>query len=220
MPTDSVQDYLKAIYVLQSAGDDVTTSKIAARLHVAAPSVSSMVKKLVTEGLARHTPYREVRLTPEGESAALQVVRRHRLVETFLHQALGLPWDEVHAEAEVLEHCISSRVEDHMDRVLGHPTRDPHGDPIPPKRGRHREIRDLPLAKVTAGSRVRVERVSDGDPAILRHLAVLKVIPGTEMVVQELSPFGGPLWIRAGSRRHALGAEVVDAIFVSVLGDE
>jgi DtxR family Mn-dependent transcriptional regulator len=179
-----------------------------------------MVKKLVTEGLVRHAPYREVRLSPEGESAALEVVRRHRLVETFLHQALGLPWDEVHAEAEVLEHSISPRVEECMDRVLGHPTRDPHGDPIPPKRGRHREIRDLALARVPVGSRVRVERVSDHDPAILRHLAVLKVVPGTEMVVQERSPFGGPLWVRAGSRRHPLGAEVVEAIFVSVLGDE
>ncbi len=220
MATDSVQDYLKAIYVLQSAGEGVTTTtKIAARLEVAPPSVSAMVKRLVGAGLARHAPYRGVRLSEEGEAAALEVVRRHRLVETYLHQALGLPWDQVHDEAEVLEHCVSQRVEDSMDRALGHPTRDPHGDPIPPKRGRHQEIRDRALATVPAGTRVRVERVSDHDPDILRHLARLKLTPGAQMVVQELSPFGGPLWVRAGKCRHALGAEVVEAMYVSVVDD-
>ena len=217
MATESVQDYLKAVYVLQSYGQEVTTSRIAARLGVAAPSVSAMVKKLVADGLARHAPYREVRLTEEGEAAALAVVRRHRLVETYLHDALGLPWDEVHDEAEVLEHSVSERVVDAMDRALGHPSRDPHGDPIPPKRGRHREIRDEPLAGVPTGARVRVERVSDQDPAILRHLARLRVVPGAEVTVAEHDPFGGPLWVRVGSRRHALGAELVSAIFVSVL---
>ena len=218
MANDSVQDYLKAVYVLQSYGEDVTTSRIAARLGVAAPSVSAMVKKLVADGLARHTPYREVRLTEEGEAAALAVVRRHRLVETYLHDALGLPWDEVHDEAEVLEHSVSERVVDAMDRVLGHPSRDPHGDPIPPKRGRHQEIRDEPLGAVAPGSSVRVERVSDQDPAVLRHLARLRVVPGAEVTVAERDPFGGPLWVRVGNRRHALGDDLVTAIFVSVLG--
>jgi DtxR family Mn-dependent transcriptional regulator len=218
MPNDSVQDYLKAVYVLQSYGEEVTTSRIATRLGVAAPSVSAMVKKLVADGLARHAPYREVRLTHEGEAAALAVVRRHRLVETYLHDALGLPWDEVHDEAEVLEHSVSERVVDAMDRALGHPSRDPHGDPIPPKRGRHREIRDEPLAAVAPGSRVRVERVSDHDPAVLRHLARLRVVPGAEVTVEERDPFGGPLWVRVGNRRHALGDDLVAAIFVTVLG--
>jgi DtxR family transcriptional regulator, Mn-dependent transcriptional regulator len=217
MANDSVQDYLKAVYVLQSYGQEVTTSRIATRLGVAAPSVSAMVKKLVADGLARHAPYREVQLTEEGEAAALAVVRRHRLVETYLHDALGLPWDEVHDEAEVLEHSVSERVVDAMERVLGHPSRDPHGDPIPPKRGRHQEIRDEPLAGVAAGSRVRVERVSDQDPAVLRHLARLRVTPGAEVTVGEHDPFGGPLWLRVGNRRHALGDDLVAAIFVSVL---
>jgi DtxR family Mn-dependent transcriptional regulator len=217
VPTTSVQDYLKAVYVLQSYGREVTTSRIAARLGVAAPSVSAMVKKLVAEGLARHTPYREVRLTERGEVAALAVVRRHRLVETYLHQALGLSWDEVHDEAEVLEHSVSERVVDAMDRALGHPTRDPHGDPIPPRRGRHKEVRDEPLTAVAPGRRVRVERVSDQDPAVLRHLARLRVVPGTEVTVQDRDPFGGPLWVRAGARRLPLGDDLVSAIFVSVL---
>ena len=217
MANESAQDYLKAVYVLQSHGQEVTTSRIAARLGVAAPSVSAMVKKLVADGLARHAPYREVRLTEAGEAAALAVVRRHRLVETYLHDALGLPWDEVHDEAEVLEHSVSERVVDAMDRALGHPSRDPHGDPIPPKRGHHREIRDEPLGKVASGSRVRVERVSDQEPAVLRHLARLRVVPGADVTVGEHDPFGGPLWVRVGNRRHALGDDLVAAIFVSVL---
>ncbi|HWC11766.1 MAG TPA: metal-dependent transcriptional regulator [Acidimicrobiales bacterium] len=217
MATESVQDYLKAVYVLQSYGQEVTTSRIAARLGVAAPSVSAMVKKLVADGLARHAPYREVRLTEEGEAAALAVVRRHRLVESYLHDALGLRWDEIHDEAEILEHSVSERVVDAMDRALGHPSRDPHGDPIPPKRGRHREVPDEPLAGVPIGARVRVERVSDQDAAVLRHLARLRVVPGAEVTVADHDPFGGPLWVRVGSRRPALGAELVSAIFVSVL---
>ena len=218
MATDSVQDYLKAIYVLSSYGQEVTTSRIAARLGVAAPSVSAMVKRLVGDGLVDHDPYREVRLTDAGEEAALRVVRRHRLVETYLQQALGLPWDQVHEEAEVLEHAVSERVVDAMDDALGHPARDPHGDPIPPRRGRHREICDEPLQLVAPGARVRIERVSDHDPAVLRHLAALKVVPGEEMTVEGRDPFGGPVWVRAGNRRHPLGQELVESIFVSVLG--
>ena len=217
MPTHSVQDYLKAIYVLESYGQEVTTSQIAARLGVAAPSVSAMVKRLAAQGLVGHDPYRAVQLTEAGAQAALAVVRRHRLVETYLHDALGLPWDEVHDEAEVLEHSVSERVVDAMDRALGHPARDPHGDPIPPKRGRHREIRDEPLQAVPRGRRVRVERVCDHDPAVLRHLAALGLVPGTEVDVEGRDPFGGPLWVRSGGRRHALGDELVSAMFVSVL---
>lgn len=217
MSTDSVQDYLKAIYVLQSYGREVTTSGIAARLGVAPPSVSAMVKRLAAEGLVGHHPYREVRLTDAGEKAALGVVRRHRLVETYLHEALGLPWDEVHDEAEVLEHAVSERVVDAMDAALGHPARDPHGDPIPPRRGRHREICDAALASVAPGARVRVERVSDHDPAVLRHLAAINVVPGAEMVVEGRDPFGGPVWVVAGNDRRALGQELVESIFVSVL---
>ena len=212
-----MQDYPKAIYVLESYGHEVTTSQIAARLGVAAPSVSAMVKRLAAEGLVGHDPYRAVHLTEAGEEAALAVVRRHRLVETYLHDALGLPWDEVHDEAEVLEHSVSERVVDAMERALGHPARDPHGDPIPPKRGRHREIRDEPLEAVDPGRRVRVERVSDHDAAVLRHLAALGLVPGTEVDVEGRDPFGGPLWVRSAGRRHPLGDALVAAIFVSVL---
>ena len=217
MLTESVQDYLKAIYVLESYGQEVTTSRIAARLGVAAPSVSAMVKRLAADGLVGHHPYRDVHLTEAGEQAAVTVVRRHRLVETYLHDALGLPWDQVHDEAEVLEHSVSERVVDAMDRALGHPARDPHGDPIPPKRGRHREVRDEPLGAVAPGRRARVERVSDHDPAALRHLATIEVVPGAEIDVDGRDPFGGPLWVRAAGVRRALGEELVSAIFVTVL---
>jgi DtxR family Mn-dependent transcriptional regulator len=218
MPTESVQDYLKAIYVLQSYGHEVTTSRIAARLGVAAPSVSAMVKRLTADGLVGHDPYRPVHLTDAGEQAALAVVRRHRLVETYLHDALGLPWDEVHDEAEVLEHSVSERVVDAMDRALGHPARDPHGDPIPPKQGRHQEVRDEPLDTVPPGRRARIERVSDHDPAVLRHLATIGLVPGAAIDVMERGPRDGPLWVRSATgRRHALEDELVSAIFVSVL---
>lgn len=216
--SDSVQDYLKAIYVLDSYGHDATTSGIATRLGVAAPSVSAMVKKLVADGLVSHSPYREVHLTEAGEEAALQVVRRHRLVETYLHHALGLSWDEVHDEAEVLEHSVSDRVVDAMDDALGHPCRDPHGDPIPPRHGRHTEVRDDPLSSVSAGSRVRVERVSDHNPGVLRHLARIGLVPGTEVRILSRDATAGSLRVQAGPDRHVLGAEVVAAIFVSVLG--
>jgi DtxR family Mn-dependent transcriptional regulator len=215
-PTNSAQDYLKVIYVLQAERDTVTTSDIASRLDVAAASVTSMMKKLANEGLIDHAPYHGVRLTARGEAAALQVVRRHRLIETYLHDALGLPWDQVHEEAEVLEHSVSQRVEDRMAEALGHPTRDPHGDPIPPKRGAHREICDEPLRGVPAGTRARVERVSDRDPAVLRHLGRLGLVPGVDIAVEEHAPFGGPLWVRVGRRRHPLGRDLVRAIFVSV----
>ncbi|HEX8770246.1 MAG TPA: metal-dependent transcriptional regulator [Acidimicrobiales bacterium] len=214
--TDSVENYLKTIYVLE-ARSQVTTTLIAGHLHVASPSVSAMVKKLVAEGLVRHAPYQEVRLTRQGQAAARRVVRRHRLIETYLHEALGIPWDEVHDEAEVLEHCVSDRVEDAMDSALGHPSRDPHGDPIPPKKGRHDEVADEPLASIQPGTTVRLERVSDRDPAVLRHLAGLAVLPGIELVVEARDPFGGPTWVRAGGQRHPLGSELVGAMFVSVV---
>jgi DtxR family Mn-dependent transcriptional regulator len=209
------ENYLKAIFMIEeSTGEPATTSAIAERLGVAPASVSWMLRRLAADGRVDHTPYRGVRLTDPGRDAALRIVRRHRLIETFLHEHLGIPWDEVHEEAEVLEHSVSDRVEARMAEVLGHPTRDPHGDPIPPRRGRHDERPDRPLAALAEGATARVARISDADPAALRHLARIGVRPGTELAVDERAPFGGPLWVKVGNRRHPLGSELVRAISV------
>jgi DtxR family Mn-dependent transcriptional regulator len=203
--TAAVEDYLKTIYALSAQGEVATTSTISGRLGIAPPSVSSMVKRLAEEDLVERPGPGRVTLTPHGEWHARRVVRRHRLLETFLAQSLGVPWDEVHAEAEVLEHALSDRLEDRIDALLGHPTHDPHGDPIPPKHGSHDERWGDPLEAALPGTRFLVERVSDRDSEVLRYLADLGIRPGVTVTVEERAPFGGPLWVRVARRRHALG---------------
>jgi DtxR family transcriptional regulator, Mn-dependent transcriptional regulator len=217
--TTAVQDYLKTIYLVAAAGDEVTTSAIAERLGVSAPSVTAMVKKLAERKLVRYTPYREIRLTPSGEALAVEVVRHHRLLEAYLHDVLGLSWDEVHEEAEVLEHALSERLEDRIAEALGHPTHDPHGDPIPPKNGEHTEVRFDALDAAPPGNRMRVERVSDRDPEALRYLARLGIRPRAELTVTERAPFDGPIWVEVGGVRHALGRALAGIVFVSPVAE-
>ena len=199
------EDYLKAVYHLGTHGDPVTTGLLAQELGVSSPSVSSMVKRLEDGALLDRADGRSIRLTGAGEREALRVIRRHRLLETFLAQALDVPWDEVHAEAELLEHALSARLEERIDAALGHPTHDPHGDPIPRRDGPHSESWGVSLESVPPGSRFRVERVSDRDSAALRHLGRLGVVPGALLDVEEQEPFGGPYWVRIDGARHALG---------------
>ncbi|MBW0119155.1 metal-dependent transcriptional regulator [Pseudonocardia abyssalis] len=208
----ATEDYLKAIYTLAHHGGPVTTSTLAHELGVSSPSVSAMLKRLEDGALLDRPDHRSVALTAAGERAALRVVRRHRLLETFLAQVLDVPWDEVHAEAELLEHALSERLEGRIDAALGHPTHDPHGDPIPPRDGPHVEVRGTPLESVPAGSRFRVERVSDRDSAALRYLGGLGIVPGAELTVEEQAPFGGPHWVRVGDDRHALGAALAQLV--------
>ncbi|MDN5748101.1 MAG: metal-dependent transcriptional regulator [Pseudonocardia sp.] len=201
----ATEDYLKAIYKLAHLGEVVTTGTLASELGVSSPSVSAMLKRL-EDGDLLVRPEGSLRLTTAGELAALRVVRRHRLLETFLARVLDVPWDEVHAEAELLEHALSDRLEERIDSALDHPTHDPHGDPIPPREGPHVEGRGTPLDGVTPGARFHVERVSDRDSAALRYLGELGVLPGVVLTVEEQAPFGGPRWVRLGDERHALGA--------------
>jgi DtxR family transcriptional regulator, Mn-dependent transcriptional regulator len=201
----AAEDYLKAIYHLGTHGEPVTIGLLAHELGVSSPSVSAMVRRLQDGDLVDRSDARSVHLTGEGEREALRVVRRHRLLETFLARALGVPWDEVHAEAELLEHALSERLEERIDAALGHPTHDPHGDPIPPRDGPHSEGWGVALEAVAPGSRFRVERVSDRDSAALRHLGRLGVVPGALIDVEDHEPFGGPYWIRVDGERHALG---------------
>jgi len=199
------EDYLKTIYAVASSGEPVTTGGLAHELGVSSPSVSAMAKRLESEQLLER-PDGGWRLTERGERAALRVIRRHRLVETFLARALGMTWDEVHAEAEILEHAMSERLEERIDTALGHPTHDPHGDPIPPRDGHHDEAVGQPLDTAPVGCRFRIERVSDRDSAALRYLATLGVTPGVVVDVEGQEPFGGPRWVRIEGVRHALGA--------------
>lgn len=212
--SESVQDYLKAIYSLTEAGGAVATSSIAERLAVSPASVTAMIKRLSSRGHLRHTPYQGVELTTSGRALALEVIRHHRLLESYLHTRLGVPWDRVHEEAEILEHAISEDLEDRISEALGNPTHDPHGDPIPPKIGKHREVRYRSLEESGIG-RVTVERVSDRDPEALRYLGGLGLVPGAAVTVEESAPFGGPLWVKVGKKRHALSRDLAQGIFVS-----
>ena len=210
--SSSVEDYAKAIYSLEEGCDAaVTTTAIAHRLSVTPGSASAMVKKLAELGLATHAPYRGVRLTSDGRRVALEVIRHHRLLELFLADVLGMPWDRVHDEAEVLEHVISEELEALIAAKLGNPTLDPHGSPIPAEDQATRALEDL-----VPGEAGRLVRVSDADPEMLRYLAQRGIAPGDDFDVLDRQPFGGPLTVRFGERTEAIGGELARAMHVSV----
>lgn len=195
--TQAVEDYLKAIYEIARVEETVTTSALAERLGVAPASVTGMVKKLAELKLVRHAPYRGVALTASGRRIAVEVIRHHRLVETYLHAALGVPWDEVHAEAEKWEHVLSEALEARMDAALGHPTTDPHGAPIPTPSLELVEPDWPPLARLEKGQRGVVAEVSDDDPALLRYVGGLGLYPGTPFEVTAGPPYtDGPVTVR------------------------
>jgi DtxR family transcriptional regulator, Mn-dependent transcriptional regulator len=198
--------YLRVIYLLSFQGPRVSTSDVAARLRVAPPTVSAMLRRLDAAGLLATSGSGGIALTEHGQRHAREVVRRHRLIETFLFRAVGLDWDEVHEEAEALQHAVSDKLVDRIDAALGHPRRDPHGDPIPQPSEDHVEDWSPALADVAAGVYFRVDRVSDEDSAALQYLAGLGVRPEVVLRVLEREPFGGPLWVEVGGRRRAMGA--------------
>ena len=210
--TVAVQDYLKAIYVLESAGERVTTSALARRMGVSAPSATAMTKRLDELGLVERLPYRGVALTDEGRRGALEVVRHHRLLERYLVDRLGLALDEVHAEAELLEHALSEELEAKIDEELGFPTHDPHGDPIPDRELRlvHGESRSL--LDLEPGARGSISRVPDGDSELLRYLGELGLVPDAHVEMLAQAPFGGPVTVRTESGEHAISRELADRI--------
>lgn len=201
----SVEDYLKAILHLGAEGVGATTTTLAARVEVTPASASAMVRRLREAGLVAERTGHDVVLTDHGRRHALQVIRRHRLVETFLAEILDVPWDEVHVEAERLEHVLSPALEERIAARLGEPTHDPHGDPIPPRDGEHDEGWPQPLDAAAPGVRFRVERVRDRDSAALRYLDELGVRPGVVLEVGERDPFGGPLWVEVDGHPRPLG---------------
>ena len=214
--SETVENYLKTLHMMASEGEPVTTSRVAVRLGVSAPSVSLMVGRLTSAGLVAPSANRGIALTEHGARHAQGVVRRHRLLETFLERTLGVPWDEVHAEAELLEHALSDRLADRIAATLGHPQHDPHGDPIPPKDGSYSEDWPDPLSAAPVGSRFRVQRVSARHSEQLRYLGELGIRPGVVLVVEERAPFGGPLWVSLDGRRHGLGEQLAHLVHGAV----
>jgi DtxR family Mn-dependent transcriptional regulator len=218
-PSEAIEDYAKAIYALeQRAGEPVTTNALAERLDVTPASASAMVKKLDELGLVTHKPYKGVRLTKAGRKVALEVMRHHRLLELYLTEAFDMPWDQVHAEAEKLEHVLSEELEELIAATRGDPTVDPHGDPIPTRDGAIDEPRTRSLADLEAGERARFLRVSDSDPEMLRYLAERDIRPGQALEVLDKQPFGGPLWVSFDGSEHALGGGLARAMRVEPIG--
>jgi DtxR family transcriptional regulator, Mn-dependent transcriptional regulator len=214
----AVQDYAKAIWTLSRRADaPVSTSAIADRLEVSPASASAMVKRLESMGLVSREPYHGVELTPAGERVALEVVRHHRLLELYLAEALGMSWDRVHEEAEVLEHAISPELSELIAAKLGNPTHDPHGDPIPTADGEIDEPQTRSLADLQPGERGVFSRVSDSNPDMLRYLSERGIAPGAELELRGREPFGGPLTVRVGGADHPLGEQLARAMRVEPL---
>ena len=213
----AVEDYAKAIYKLErNAGGAVSTTALAERLDVTPGSVSAMLRKLADLGLVTHVPYHGVRLTPQGARVALEVIRHHRLLETYLADQLGVPWDRVHDEAEVLEHVLSEELEELIAAKLGNPTRDPHGDPIPSADLVIEEIATESLAAQAPGVTGTFVRISDSDPEMLRYLAERGIAPGAAFEIVDKQPFDGPLFVRFGDSVHVLGGTLARAMRVEV----
>ncbi len=219
--SEAMEDYLKTIYHLREesvvggqAPRATTTQAVAESLKVAPPSATAMIKKLATLGLVTHTPYHGVQLSPSGEKAALEIVRHHRLSETFLSQIMGIGWDKAHQEAEKWEHVLSEEVEERMAQLLGHPTHDPHGAPIPSPDGQMPREQLRPLSQIGAGTRVVVRRVPDEDGALLRHLSEVGLVPGTRIEVLRANPAEGVLGLSDGQKTLTLGLAPAAAVWV------
>jgi len=214
--SQSQEDYLKALYELGArAHGPVGTNQLSERLGVSAPSAAQMLNRLAELGLVRHDRYRGAALTPTGEAVALEMVRHHRLLEMYLTKALGYRWDEVHEEAERLEHVISEQMEQRIYDALGRPGLDPHGDPIPTPAGELSPAAGRPLHECKAGESVRVVRVSDRDPGKLRELSRLGLTLGTTVELVGESRYEGPLAVRVGGRRRQVALGVARAVYVS-----
>ncbi|HUA07887.1 MAG TPA: metal-dependent transcriptional regulator [Candidatus Acidoferrales bacterium] len=211
---ESVEEYLEAVYRLEREGPGVTTSGLATSLGVAPASVSGMLKKLAKDGYVEQVSRGEVKLTEKGLAVGVRVLRRHRLAERLLTDVLGMPWDQVHDEACMLEHAISSKVEARLLQLLKDPTTCPHGQPIPPSDLSDPVRNGEPLAQVAEGTRARVESVTEEFPEILRYLAEIGLRPGVEITLVEKAPLGGPLTIAVDGKRHAISLELAGLVTV------
>lgn len=214
MPSQSAEDYLKVIYRLEQEGVS-TTGRIAESLGVSAASVTNMTKRLVKAGLAEHTSHKSIHLTPLGQQKAVRTIRHHRLLETFLIQIMGYTWDNVHAEAEQLEHHISEQFEEKMAAMLKDPLYDPHGDPIPTRKGDWPPVFATPLSEAPEKSRVIIRRVSNEDPELLRHFFQRGFVPMAKILVHSKDPFNGPIKLElADGKQQIIGFELAEKLFI------
>jgi DtxR family Mn-dependent transcriptional regulator len=222
--TPRISDCLKLIHAMQERGQKVSTSAVSEQLGVSDATITMMFKDFAAAGWVEHVPYRGVRLMPLGERKAMEVIRHHRLLELYLERELGYSWDKVHAEADRLEHVISEEFEDRLDKLLGYPTVDPHGDPIPSKDGTINERKGRTLAQLKEHETAQILRVSDQDPEKLCYLGKLGLYPGTNVQFLERTPFGGPLRINvikeAEQTEQMLGPELAAEIVVSTVDEE
>ena len=216
----SAQNYLKVIWGLTEwSSEPVTPTRISERIGLKLSSVSDAVRRLTSQGLLTHAPYGSVELTESGRKYALAMIRRHRLIETFLVETLGYTWDQVHDEAESLEHAVSDFLIDRIDALLDHPTRDPHGDPIPSKEGKLDVPDAQTLSEVGPGKDVIVERISDSDPALLQYFSEQEICVGVRLAVAEGGPFSDALLVtpaRRGAKTVPLGRSATDVLYVSL----
>ena len=213
--SEATQDYLREIHKLQARDGRARTTAIAEAMSVPPSSASGMVKKLAAAGLVEHTPYRGVRLTEDGAQVALEVIRHHRLLERYLAETLELSIDEVHAEADLLEHALSEQLEARIDASLGHPRHDPHGDPIPDVDLSLGDDELRPLSMLTEGEEAVIRRVPDRDPGLLRYLMTIGLVPGQRIILQALAPFGGPLTLACNGSELAISRELAAEIGVA-----
>jgi len=211
----AVEDYLKTIFMLEQEESPVSTSRIASAREVRPGSVTSMIQRLHKLNLLHYEKHRGVTLTDSGREIALEVIRHHRLVELYLIEALGFSWDEVHEQADILEHVISEKLEERMAAALNYPEFDPHGDPIPSKEGHISETKNEPLTALSAGTTAIVSRIpDDADSDLLRYLGELGLVPGNKIEVIDLAPFDGPLTVLIGGETRVVGFKVADSVLV------
>lgn len=213
--SEAIEDFLKAVYLLQQEHDRVQTSTLADALSITAPSTTEMAKKLARAKLVSHEPYRGIRLTPAGERIALEIVRHHRLIELFLVEALGFGWDEVHDEAERLEHAMSDRLAERIAEYLGDPHFDPHGDPIPSPEGDVQELSLTPLSEWPLETPGVVTRLLNQAPDLLRYLSEKGLTLGAEVEVMSRDPFEGPVTLRIAGEEHAISPHVARYVLLA-----
>ncbi len=215
MRTESIEDYLKAIYDIQKEMGKVSTNSLSEKLNVAPASVTSMIKKLSLKKLLTHKRYQGVKLTKAGQKIALEIIRHHRLIELYLQEALGVPWDLVHDEAEKWEHVISEDLEERIDKKLGYPISDPHGSPIPKRDGTVIELDSIPLTDLKPGQTGEVAKVSDHDPKLLRYIGDMGLYPKAKVKVVSVEPFSGPLTINVEKNKYIIGSEAAQYISIT-----
>jgi DtxR family Mn-dependent transcriptional regulator len=215
MLSTAVEDYLRAIIDLELRDGRAATSAVAERLGVSAPSASAMTKRLAALGLVERSPYRGVVLTETGRTVALELLRHHRLLERYLVETLGIPLHEAHDEADRLEHALSEELEARIDEALGHPTVDPHGDPIPDRELSLENVTPTTLLDLEPGAAGTVARVPDRDTSLLLYLTELALLPGCRVEIASVAPFNGPLGVRTETGEHAIGRDMAASIFVA-----